>query len=529
MEETLFEYIGWIIAFLFMVLPRILKRLTSRTKAAPPKKPKQPKQKPVIDLEDLLGTNEIDLGPQTADTSRIEALLSTATQALSKARELERLIQSRGGASQKILNAVETSCTGPSETIVRTLKSSMAEGNLPTTDDTKQIQANLDRILDMTRILERLVDRRLRPEWAQILDTLDSAAQECLVPYLAHASRLGLPYPTRLAVVVLGEPGDNLADLLHSANIAPVVIPEKTTERPSAWAHMASDVALDLFYSTRGLARRIATEMQVLPAPLSLTHYSDERSLIAGLMGGWLPRLFADTGAALYLGPGFAAGLVRWLDSNVSAEQAVTTVIGDRLHAVLPPHHLRVFIACRVLQHLGMEEDAEKRFFEWNRRIGEPEQLIIKGEDDTTGDIPLSHVLDAVSHMVDTLMNEPIAQLGGLPLAHIPSLRCDITEAQKMKEVAAYFLDSKPVDLPGRTIIGAAQLATEKSNALEQRISKAALKSLAGKGKSMERRPDVEEGPQNLGEMLQSPKFIVKALITQAAIGPRTIRHGKRL
>ncbi len=530
--EDFFEKIGWVVFLLIWILPRVarffIKRsgATLKEKKAGQLEPQPETHEPLLHLEeDLDSIASIDVDTQKMSKEGLDELAKNARALHERAKDMERTCAIHGGATVKIGGALESSLKVPVKSLVDHLDARIEREDYPDWDDAQRLRANISRLEKLTVMLETMIERRVRPESADTFALLDVLAQECLVPYLTHARRMGLAYPTLFAVAVSGDPGDDVASLLRGVSIAPVVIRDKTEDLPHAWVHLTSDATLDVFHSTPGLAREIATDIGVMPVPLSLTHYSDQKSFVAGLMGGWLGRIFADTGAALMLGPAFCAGIVRWIDRNEQSAKALTTVVGNRLHAVLPPLQVRVFVACRVLQHLGMGDDAANRWSEWNKRVDSPSSFILHGTDGSTGNLPMKTVLGAVGSVVDYLMEEPLGALGGASLPSIPSLVCDPEIVQRMEEVGLCFTDGKAMDVPGRVIIGAAQFGVERVNALERKVADTAFRSLAGDGETTEKRVRSAETSSLVGHM-QSRELLVRAIVTGAAIAPRANRRG---
>jgi hypothetical protein len=261
---------------------------------------------------------------------------------------------------------------------------------------------------------------------------------------------------------------------------------------------------------------------------MSLGHYTDKRSFTAGLLGGWLPRIFADSCAALMLGPGFAAGLAMLRRTGSDAPNPLETIVGDRLSAALPPLHVRMFVACRVLQHMGMEDEARRRFKEWSDKIEVGQVFSIRGMDGRTGALPVSHVLQSVSQAVDYLVKKQLGPLGGFSLLAIPSLCLTAGQLERMQQVSKRFLAGSATDVSGRIILGAAQLAVEKSNTLARAVAKAALRSLGGEGESIEARLPASDGKERLAAHVRSPALVLRAMATAAALAPRNARLSAR-
>jgi hypothetical protein len=98
-----------------------------------------------------------------------------------------------------------------------------------------------------------------------------------------------------------------------------------------------------------------------------------------------------------------------------------------------------------------------------------------------------------------------------------------------MQKAAASFVEGKPVNAPGRIIIGAALLAVELSPTSERRIGGVALKSLLGKGMDTappERRVSLEAVA--LKDVIHSRELALRAVAVGAALAPRNSRFHRR-
>ncbi len=530
-ENSFFDNIGYIIVFILFVLPRILKLIKRpRDKQPTQSEPEKPQERPVVVFEEEdFDLPETHLDIDQVELSDLNALVTLAEAAQQRARGVSTRSGIIGSSAEKLLSPLETAVLRPINTIAAELKSRGETGELPTADKGQQIAANLDRLSRLTDTLEFMVDRRMSPQFSEILIILDVAAEGCLFPYLAHSRRFDLDYKTRQGMVVLGETGHDYARLFSATSIAPIVINEKLADLPFSWVHIPSDVALDVFHSTYGLARKIMSDSRILPVPLTLSQYSDSRSFTAGLMNGWQPRLFADVNAALQLGPAFAAGLSRWLTTASESDRARTIYLNDPFHVAYPPLYVRMFVALSVLSYMGLEDDGKQRFEDWNNLVGNPSEFIVVEDNGTVGSVSAETVLDAVSHFVDYLMRQPLEALGGYPVSQIPRLRCGPARVVEMEQIAGRFLKGEPVAASVIAIIGAAQLAVEKSNAAEGRVGKAARRSLSGEGEVSEQPPAAPTASLGLTEMFRSDELLARAIVAGAAIAPRTARGRRRL
>jgi hypothetical protein len=338
---------------------------------------------------------------------------------------------------------------------------------------------------------------------------------------MIHARRLDIAYPTHFAVTIAEEAGFDAANTLPS--VAPLVVDQKMADLPRGWVHLVSDISLDVFHATQGLSRKLAMDLGTMPSPLSINHYANTRTLLQGLVGAWLPRLFADVGASLQLGPAFVSGLMANVGAGLDEQNAVVAAIGRNEEP--PPMHVRMFAALRTIARMGFADPSKTYWETWKRRLNYPKEIVIKDLDGNSAAIDASAALDITSRVVDYLISEPLEPLGGYPLAAVPSLGCDAACIDRMQKAAASLVEGNPVNAPGRIIIGAALLAVEQSPTSERRIGGVALKSLLGKGidtAPSERRVTIEGVAPK--DVIHSRELALRALAVGAALAPRNSR-----
>jgi hypothetical protein len=309
------------------------------------------------------------------------------------------------------------------------------------------------------------------------------------------------------------------AAVLRQSNLAAVVVERAAAFLPRGWIALASDAFLDVYHATAGLARGIAIDLGTMPPPISLSHYTDARAIEEGLIGSWLPRLFADSAAALFLGPGFAFGLQSALGRDVSEERALSSAIDGRGD---PPLHVRMFVACRALAHAGYRDEAASYWKGWNDRLGDPKEIKISDLDGRHTTLSANSLLNAASRVVDYVVGEPLAPLGGYPLSAVPTFLCDAARMERISELVPHLIAGTPKNAPPRIVLGAALLAVAASPTAERRIQETAFKSLVGKGIEEYEVPAVgAKAPLALFERARSRESLLSAVALGAALAPR--------
>jgi hypothetical protein len=281
-----------------------------------------------------------------------------------------------------------------------------------------------------------------------------------------------------------------------------------------------SDISLDVYHSTPGLARQLAMDLGTMPPPLSLTHYSSTRSMMQGLVGAWLPRIFADVGAAIELGPAFVSGLNANVGAGLDEQNAVLATVGQSEE--MPPAHVRMFAALRTIARMGFAEQSKAAWETWRRRLNYPKEITVRDREERAETVSTAMTLDIVARVVDYLFGEPLSPLGGYPLSSLPSLRCDDACMARTRAVASHLVKGRPTNAPGRILIGGALLAVEKSPTAERRIGDAALKSLRGKGVDIGGSgQETVRAPVTLSSVTSSRELAMRAIAVGAAVAPR--------
>lgn len=517
------EYIGYIVFFVLFVLPRILKLFKRNKPAAPPAD--------IPSLEEMLEGQTIELDDDVieepeADMAYLDDgfddLAASANDLLKRVAEVERRVQSRGSVVAKMTPVITANLKTPVAELVTEIDD-LREGRAGRNESQLfQIRAALSHYEKGLFLATMMVDQRLHPATSELLNTLDVAAKDCLMPYMVHARRLDIPYPTHFAVTIAAEAGFDAANALPF--VAPLIVDEKKADLPRSWVQLVSDISLDVYHATPGLARQLALDLGTMPSPLSLHHYPNERALAQGLVGAWLPRLFADVGAATQIGPAFVSGLNANVGAGYDEQHATVAVIGQ--NEELPPMHVRMFAAIRTVARLGFAEVSKDIWETWRRRLDYPKAIKVTDRDGNATSISTAVVLDSIARVVDYLVSEPLDALGGYPLTSIPSLRCDSSCTKRMDDVARRLVKGEPTNAPGRILIGAALKAVAKSGTAERRIGDAALKSLQGKGIQAQVAARAGAGgPINIFDVTSSPDLAMRAVALGAALAPRDARQ----
>ncbi len=523
MDDSFEKYIGYIVFFVIFVLPRILKAIQGK-KRTPEKTAPVPNP-----IEELFRGDTPDAGEEALEDvvppgyeDEIDRLKKETRVLLDRARSIVQTCAARGGGLQGLNEIGRNNAVQPLEDLDGRLDGWRSRPEEANEHAIYRAGLFLDEMGELLHLLDRLVSQRRQPGKADLLGQLDASVREALLPFLIHARRMGLEYPTQYALTLMGD-GENLpGELLGESNLAVVIVDEPTSTLPRSWALMISNFYLDVFHSIRGMAHRITTDLGIVPTPLATLSYrrgQNLRALAGSVAGTFVSRIFADAAAALFLGPGFVFGLRSSVGTGSQEDNALQVSLGESGQS---PMYVRVFAACRALSHVGYGKEAQEQWRQFNRRLGEPSEIVVMDLGKKPVVLPVNTILGSVARMVDFIVKEPLAPLGGYSLGGVPTLVCDGSCAAYMKQIAVDLGQGIPRNAPARVIVGAALYAVGRSSTNERRIGDAALKALGGKGVEAVEVKSVSPGaPATLQEAVQSPEFIMRAIVAGAALTPR--------
>lgn len=406
------------------------------------------------------------------------------------------------------------------ETIERALAGS------PTISTILQETTVIEGLEELLRYLTTMAQQRTRTDSAHLADA-DAIADACYRPILDLARAHGLELRTSQPVSVSGDWSRSIVPRFASTRVAPLRIPAGFEDSLWHWPAIAHDVAHDFYYSLDDLARD-------LHARLALPHRVEvpmsEMELDAGwlrrLYGAWLPEVFADTLGALMLGPAYVETMVRVFRRPGSPQRTAAILQDGGLIDEHPPERLRVYIATRVLHHLGRHDAADELWGRWEAEHPDVRfyYLPLGGEWVGLSDANLHAVADS---LVDVLLQRPWPELDGFPLLNVPGLAYLHAEHATVERLQESLATGELVDADARWIVAAAVLAATAQPVLHDKILDAARRSMRAKGEVIELgetsfRPQAATGSVG-GELVASlrrPDAIEEAIVLGAVLTP---------
>ncbi len=501
-------------------LSQLFKAFRSRSREIP--KP-GPAPRPVTGRPSVPFDEAVFSSPDVSKKRLVE-LRDKTRRLLERGRDVDRGIRLVGGATVLASDSLAEDVLGPLSSIETELSSAVESPGALTADDASALEGLVARSAAVLELLEGIVNQRTGPANAVLLDRLDRAAQALLDPFLRHARARRIPYPTRHAAVSLVPTGTVPPAALSEAALASVAVDPKMSETPVGWMALPRDVMRDVLVSTPRLASSVHSAIQARHLADFQFAQVTENQAVSGLVARWMPRLFFDAGACLMLGPAYVAGLRSEIElERLSAMDSLTAWI-DGEAVLLPelPAHVRMMAAARVLQHLGMGDEAQRRWKQWNDKVGAPTQLVVRLPSGLTRELPLTLVQDAVLKSVDAMVKTPFGPLSGTALREIPGVSLRLEGYERMVELRDALLEGDAEREHPRVVLGAALLAVERSETREGRVGRAALRCLDVSAVARVRAPlGGLPAEESLREMLRSPRSIADAVVLGATLSPR--------
>ncbi|MCU0664271.1 MAG: hypothetical protein MUC50_18325 [Myxococcota bacterium] len=479
------QLIGYIIAAAVFLVPRLMRLLSAKSLPAgpPPKRGAAPVASPTDPM---------------ASTAQAEPLAQTTRDLVARSAELERLCRVHGGATATLAEPIAAIIARPLSTLCDFFDSFAAGRSKLTYGRLMGLREHVHRLERTVALFELLIDQRIRPSSVGFLQALDAIAQDCLSLFVASTTSRSLPYPSRLAVVILGDPGMGAADLLSQSSLAPVVIPPQKAERIEGLLAIPHGIALDFLHSAPGLLHRLERSAPDDDQLMHLGVSFDSASLCTVLA--------ADAIAALALGPSYCAGLGASVEA--SSEPRMDTV----------PMGLRLYATGLSIELAGHTGEGQSRLDRFMRRAESP------------------HIPEALISYADAIARDTVAVIaastgiGADPQRQRASFEGAMSLADELSRGA---LPAKT--LPACQWLSGALLGFEKKPTLESRLVHEVLSRLTPS--HPKQRPVETEATQGIEAMVPRRfsirrELLAKAVIVQAALGPpraaRALREGRR-
>jgi len=396
----------------------------------------------------------------------------------------------------------------------------------PTVSTVMQDTTVIQGLEELLRYLDSMAKQRLGSS-ASMLGDADAMADACYAPILEFARSHGLDLRTSTPVAVTGDWASSIVPRFASTRVAPLRLPRGFGRSIWAWPAIAHEVAHDLYYSVDGLEADLHARLglpQGVPAP------SSEREIDPGwlrqLFGAWLSEVFADTMGTLMLGPAYVETMRRRFRNPSSAQRTAAIFASQGWIDEHPPARLRLYMATRVLHHLGRHAEADSLWEQWNAEHAEVSfyYLPLGGQWVGLSDESFHSLADS---MVDVLLEQSWPELADYRLMNIPGLAYLHGEHAEVERLGMDLARGKTVRGDARWIMAAAVLAAAEQPTLYDQILEAARLSIVGIGTEERhaeaprvRRLATGAMAKTLVASLRHPDSIREAIILGEAIRP---------
>jgi hypothetical protein len=532
MREFLTEHIGEIALLIYILYP-LLKRWRDRQKkkreqagtaqettagaparkkaprAPPPRQPaRQPR--PVSAPEPIVTKRPTEPDFLAAARAQLDRLKQEASRLLARAQSDPRLT--------RLVPALREDLLGRLDLIDRAL------GGSPTLSTIVQETTVLRGLDALLRYLKTMAQQRMYGGSSFVGDA-DAMADACYAPILDFARAQGLDLKTSQPVVVTGDWDLSIVPRFASTRVAPLRVPAGFERNLWRWPGIAHEVAHDFYYSLEPLDRELHARLH-LPHEVELPMSPGEidGAWLRQLFGAWLPEVFADVIGTITLGPAYVETMRRAFRNPSSPQRTAAILQDNALIDEHPPARLRLYMATRVLHHLGRHEEADALWEQWETEHADVRlyYLPLGGQWVGLADEALHSIADS---FIDELVRSPWPELEGFHLRDIPGLAYLHAEHAEVERLAEQLARGETVNAGARWIMAAAVLAAAAQPTLHDQILDAARRSIVGVGQEAEKAAPARRKPSGtIGETLvaslRQPDAIQEAIILGAAFTP---------
>ena len=523
MQELLKEYFGEIAILIYILYP-LLKRVWARLNkkgdpAAKPKKaarktraPKQARPSPQPPPRPpAVAKRAPEADFLEAARTKLLGLKQEATPLLVRAESDPRL--------QRLVPALRDDLLGRIAVIERSLSGTPTMSTI--VDETTVLRG----LAALLRHLQAMARQRGYGGSSFQADA-DKMADACYAPLLELARVQGLKLRTSQPITVTGDWDLSIVPRFASTRVAPLRLPVGFENSLWRWPAIAHEVAHDFYYSLEGLEQSLH-QRTGLPHEVEMPSSSADvdGAWLRGLFGAWLSEIFADVIGTVSLGPAYVEAMRRAFRNPGSPQQTAAILQNQSLMDEHPPPRLRMFMATRVLHHLGRHDEANDLWERWESdhpgvRLY---YLPLGGQWVGLADETLHAIANSV---VDVFAQRAWPELEGFHLLNIPGFAYLHGEHAEVQRLMRGLARGETVNGDVRWIMAAAVLAAMAQPSLHDSILEAARRSIVGVGEERKavRRTRRRSEPQSIAASLlaslRQPAEIQEAIVLGAALTP---------
>jgi len=218
---------------------------------------------------------------------------------------------------------------------------------------------------ELLRYLSTMARQRTTGQGSLLADA-DAVADAFYAPILELARVQGLDLRTSQPVAIMGDWSLSIVPRFASTRVAPLRLPRGFEHDVFRWPAIAHEVAHDFYYSLESMDENLRVRLALpVGVPVLESGREVDEGWLRELFGAWLPEIFADTLGTIMLGPAYVEAMHRAFRNPSSPQRTAAIMQEGSTIDEHPPERLRLYMACRVLHHLGRHEEANMSWERW--------------------------------------------------------------------------------------------------------------------------------------------------------------------
>lgn len=384
----------------------------------------------------------------------------------------------------------------------------------------------LQELEELVEYLQQMARQRLQVESDYLTDA-DALADACYAPLIAFCESHEIPLRTTKPFSVPDDWDVSIVLRLASSSVAPLRVPAELAKSLWRWPAIAYEVAQDFYYSVDDLEVSLHRRLG-LPLRAHLPSHAQDvnEHFLRQMFGPWLATIFADVMATWMLGPAYVETMRRAYARTDDPPQAAAVLHDGTMVGYQPPAHLRLYIACRVLHHLGHHQLADSQWSSWKRNHQELDTVYMPVGQRWAA-VPDTAFTEHADALIHTLLEESWPELAQARLLSIPDLPYLHAEHAKAVKLGGALRQGRNVHADPRLVISGAVLAVAAHPSQHRTIFQAARRSILGVETPQDATtsaPTTQAGMSlaaRLTQSLRSPDAIAEAVVLGAALAPR--------
>jgi hypothetical protein len=400
----------------------------------------------------LFGGGEMEETPD--DYQPLEALAPDAYALIvnESIAQLQRAIQDAGDLDRRIkaivalpraegraYTVLHSQISGPISAKIGILREQLShaenvlenEGEVATAAYLNQSQLIADAFRELAQlwseieVIEEFLKQRKRPESGRLLLITEALATDLMTPFAKVAAHRGLKTDKTQIIAVLSdrETGTLPSHFLpgyQTVRVSPTAISE-----PNAWLNVVHSTAEGMLRAYPSVLAEFTSVLGETDTPW-LPRRQGRRVVldVRAMFGAWRETIIADVIATLWLGPAYVQGLASLLErpDNPETVMDAETAPDGRQFADHPPAHLRVLLACEVLQSTGFTHESSEVRRQWFEDHGESDGMWTETMWGQYLQVPWNQLFMIGSELIRHIIHSPLHAIGRNSLIEIEGM-----------------------------------------------------------------------------------------------------------